>query len=280
MKKIIITLTLLLGVMSYGQDIAVVTEYTNSTGEMIFVHKNGGSTPPGRCQFGDLPRFALTGQYSVILLSGNRIGIDPDVRNGNTPDGVTYNIVSNADRDAFRNDILEDRQSPATAPNIYRTRNGGLSFDTPCGDSNITPDAYFRSQPDFTDFILEEFYQFRNLNDIYVVEGPHGFFIDFYGTGHTELRFSSITALYERLQELLELEAWERRLIALGFTEYTGPLTYDYEKTCSNGRIIRARRGDDPNQIVIFSTDLGIGYTVNNNDLSEITRIVNRECDR
>ena len=216
--------------MSYGQERAVTTEYTNSAGEMIFVHKNGAFTPPGRCQYGDLPRFALTGQYSVILLPGNRIGIDPDVRNGNAPDGVIYNIVSNADRDAFRNDVLEDRQSPATAPNIYRTRNGGLSLDTPCGDSNVSDDDYLRSQPDFTGFIGGEFYQFRGATDIYIVESPRDFYIDFYLTGYTERR-STITALYERLQELLELEAWERELITLGFTPSTHH-TYEWERDC------------------------------------------------
>ena len=231
MKNLIITLTLLLGAMSYGQDRAVTTEYTNSAGEMIFVHKDGAFTPPGRCQYGDLPQFVLTGQYSVIILPGNRIGIDPDVRNGNTPDGVTYNIVSNADNDAFRNDVLEDRQSPATAPNIYRTRNGGLSFDTPCGDSGISRGDYLESQPNWSSTGGSSYY-FGETQDTYITLQPNGVMVEIaFGNNIEFFPFTNVVDAYAKLQELLALEAWERELIALGF-HASMHHTYDWDRNC------------------------------------------------
>ena len=232
MKNLIITITLLLGAISYGQDIAVTTEYTNSAGEMIFVHKNGASTPPGRCQFGDLPRFALTGQYSVIILPGNRIGIDPDVRNGNTPDGVTYNIVSNADREAFRNDILEDRQSPATAPNIYRTRNGGLSFDTPCGNSGISRGDYLESQPNWSSTGGSSYY-FGGTQDTYITLQPNGVMVEIaFGNAIEFFPFTNVADAYAKLQELLALRSFERELIALGFVDEMHH-EYEWNQQCS-----------------------------------------------
>ena len=233
MKNLIITLTLLLGVMSYGQERAVTTEYTNSAGEMIFVHKDGAFTPPGRCQYGDLPQFVLTGQYSVIILPGNRIGIDPDVRNGNTPDGVTYNIVSNADRDAFRNDILEDRQSPATAPNIYRTRNGNLSINTPCGE--LTPRAYLEGQSNWIRTDGNRFF-FGPRGDVSIVPGTTST-IRF---GATEWTRNSVWEAYIRLQQAYALETWEQDLIARGFVD-SPDSAYQWEKRCPSGIVIRVQ---------------------------------------
>ena len=220
MKNLIITLTLLLGVMSYGQDRAVTTEYTNSAGEMIFVHKTVGATPPGRCQYGARPLFEITGQYSAQLLSGNRIGIDPEIRNGDEPDGVTYNIVSDADREAFRNDITEDRQA-ATAPNIYRTRNGNLSINTPCGE--LTPRAYLEGQSNWIRTDGNRFF-FGPRGDVSIVPGTPST-IRF---GVIEWTRNSAVEAYARLQQAYALETWEQDLIARGFTEYTTIALYQW----------------------------------------------------
>ena len=272
MKNLIITLTLLLGVMSYGQTVrAVTTEYTNSAGEMIFVHKNGAFTPPGRCQYGDLPRFALTGQYSAILLPDNRIGIDPDVRNGNTPDGVTYNIVSNADREAFRNDILEDRQSPATAPNIYRTRNGGLSFDTPCGNSGISRGDYLESQPNWSSTGGSSYY-FEGIQDTYITLQPNGAMVEIaFGDNIHFESFTDVEDAYNRLQEIFALDPLERELIARDFVD-SSDSQYDWENPCILTTIRIDVLGNGRYNVQTF------GIQNPNQSIEEARQLVERAC--
>ena len=218
MKNLIITITLLLGVMSYGQrERAVITEYTNSAGEKIFLHKNAASTPSGRCQHGANPRFNLTDQYDMqsVNLNGVEIlRIDPNLRNANNiDDRIDYRWVSEADRLAFREDITEGRDL-LSDPNRYRNRNGSFSINTPCGE--LTPRAYLEGQSNWIRTDGNRFF-FGPRGDVSIVPGTTST-IRF---GVIEWTRNSVWEAYARLQQAYALEVWEQDLIARGFTEYT-----------------------------------------------------------
>ena len=228
---------LFLGAISYGQAVrAVVTEYTNSAGEKIFLHKNAASTPSGRCDFGALPRFELTDQYGMI--SGSIHGveilrIDPNVRNANSvDDAIDYRWVSEADRIAFRNDITEDRDL-LTEPNRYRTRDGNLSIDTPCG--MISARAFLEGQPDWdaTRSTVGAHY-FGTVADTYITVQNNGFMVEIV-FGNAVPRFESFdnaVDAYNRIQYLLSLRPFERELIFLGFIDESHH-DYEWSQRCS-----------------------------------------------
>ena len=243
MKNLIIILTLLLGAMSYGQaERAVVTEYTNSAGEKIFLHKNAATSPSRRCQYGDIPRFEYTVQYDMYSLNyqGNDVLIiDPDVTDGDSSNRTIYHVVSNADVTAFRNDITEDRDRLAD-PNRYRTRNGGLSFDTPCGNSGISRGDYLESQPNWSSTGGSSYY-FGGTQDTYITLQPNGVMVEIaFGNAIEFFPFTNVVDAYAKLQELLALETWERELIAREFVD-SPDSAYQWEKRCPSGIVIRVQ---------------------------------------
>ena len=241
MKNLIITLTLLLGVMSYGQQRAVVTEYTSSSsGEKIFLHKNAATSPSRRCQFGDIPRFEYTVQYDMYShrLQGNDVLIiDPDITDGDTSNRVIYRVVSDADVTAFRNDITEDRD-PHTDPNRYRTRNGGLSFNTPCGE--ISAQAFLEGQLDHdASRSTTGAHYFGTIADTYITVQPGGFMVEVaFGNNIEFFPFTNVVDAYAKLQELFALTSFERELIADEFVP-SPDSAYDWEKRCTTGITIR-----------------------------------------
>ena len=280
MKNLIITLTLLLGVMSYGQtspERATITEFTNSAGEMIFLHKSATSTPPGRCQFGDLPRFELSNQWRITsyrFRGDDVLHIDPDVRNANhVNDGIFYQIVSNTDRDAFRNDITDDRDL-LTEPNRYRVRNGGLSFDTPCGNSGISRGDYLESQPNWSSTGGSSYY-FGGTQDTYITLQPNGVMVEIaFGNNIEFFPFTNVVDAYAKLQELLELRSFERELIALGFRASPHHM-YDWDRTCpTTGFDWRVEVVG--NQINLRDSVLGFNTVLSIEDA--MTRIRARSC--
>ena len=237
MKNLIIALMLFLGAISYGQTVrAVVTEYTNSSGEKIFLHKSAASTPSGRCEFGALPRFELTDQYDMISANLNGVDIlriDPNLRNRNSiDDEIDYRWVSEADRLAFRNDITEGRDRLAD-PDRYRTRDGRLSFDTPCG--TISARAFLEGQPDWdsTRSTVGAHY-FGTVADTYITVQNNGFMVEIV-FGNAVPRFESFdnaVDAYNRIQYLLSLRPFERELIFLGFIDEMH-LEYEWNQQCS-----------------------------------------------
>ena len=267
---------LFLGAISYGQaERAVVTEYTNSAGDKIFLHKNAASTPSGRCEFGALPRFDLTGQYDMI--SGNVNGveilrIDPNVRNAsNIDDQINYRWVSEADRTAFRNDITEGRDRLSDA-NRYRTRDGALSIDTPCG--TISTQAYFEAQPNYVRTDGNDYF-FGPRGDVRI-ESTSGSFLLRFGAGFEET-FTDAEAAITKLRELYAYTTFEQDLIARGFVE-SSHHTYEWEQICpgSGSNTWNWRVDIEGNRVNLWSvqtsTALDLSFT------TAIQRIDARRC--
>ena len=238
MKNLIITLTLLLGAMSYGQfERAYVAEYLNIFGHKVFSHRVSADRNTNICNVNVVRHYSVRVQ-NVPHLGGDLIIVDPATHIRN--DDIIYRPVSSADVTAFRNDITEGRD-PATGhanPNLlerYYRENGGLALHGPlgCRDGStysVTPDDYFRSQPDFTGFFGDQFYQFGGVAGVFIRIRHGEFVVDFPTTGYEEV-FNTPNGAYARIQELIVLQSWERELVRLGFTPSTHH-TYEWERDC------------------------------------------------
>ena len=285
MKNLILTLTLLLGVMSYGQgnvQQAYITEFTSSSsGEKIFLHRQNASSPSRHCQGGAIPRFEFTTQYYVRSLNiqgDDVLRIDPNITDGDPTNFITYHWVSNNDKDDFRNDITSGRDN-TNSSRIHYTRNGGVSLYTPCG--TITPREYLESRYNFNRRAGSSTYFFGDATNTYISVISDSSFRVAIGTLPSIVfeSYDNVADAYNRLLEVLEFEVWEILLLSeLGFEVYDGPLTYEYEKRCSNGRILRARTGHTPNRLVIFNQSTSGSYLLNGDDPTRIRNTVNLEC--
>ena len=272
MKNLIITLTLLLGVMSYGQgspEGAYVIEYDNE----VFTHRRTGNTDVNACLNG------VERHYYLVSFYSNPLGDDILVYRPAVSDRdnrTVYHWVSDADRDAFRVDLADGRDETTGNTGYlerYYNRDGSLSLTGPagCPGYSITPDAYFRSQPDFTE-LFGEYYLFRDATDIAIVINSNGnFFIDFVGTDRTDT-YSTPEAAYERIQYLLDLTRFERELIADGFRPSPDSV-YDWEKRCETGVTIRIDVvGDGTYQVQSH------GVRTQNQSIEDVRRTLEEFC--
>ena len=281
MKNLIITLTLLLGVMSYGQNIqqAYITEFTSSSGEKIFLHRQNATSPSRRCQHGAIPNFEFTTQYYVRSLNiqgDDVLRIDPNITDGDPSNFITYHWVSNDDKDDFRNDITSGRDN-TNSTRIHYTRNGAVSLYTPCG--TITPREYLESRYNFNRRAGSSTYFFGDATDVYISVISNSSFRVAIGTLPNIVfeSYDSVAGAYTRLHRLLTLHPWERALLGRGFREYSGPLTYLYERSCSSGGPIRINRwGSD--RLTVFHDGTNVIESFSD-ALDTIDFIIGRHCN-
>ena len=132
MKNLIITLTLLLGVMSYGQNAgsleqAYIIEYDNE----VFTHRRTANTHVNACIHGVVRNYFLASFYSSPL--GDHILLYRPVVS-DSDDRTVYHWVSDADRDAFRADLVDGRDETRGNTGYlrrYYNRDGSISSTGP-----------------------------------------------------------------------------------------------------------------------------------------------------
>ena len=237
MKNLIITLTLLLGVMSYGQgspEGAYVIEYDNE----VFTHRRTGNNHINACTDGVERHYYLVSFYSNPLRDDILV-YRPAV--SDSDNRTVYHWVSDADRDAFRADLIDGRDENTGNTGYlrrYYNRDGGLSLTGPtaqgCGDSSISAQEFLEGQPghDASRSTTGAHY-FGTIADTYITVQPGGFMVEIaFGNAIEFFPFTNIADAYAKLQELLALRSFERELIALGFVDEMHH-EYEWNQQCS-----------------------------------------------
>ena len=228
MKNLIITLTLLLGAMSYGQvEVGEIIETT-------FVYDYGDryttrSTPQLDCRGQD-------GQYRLNIRERDNGDLRVQVKGF---EGVNafenfYEVVGSTrqeliDRVNLNKDTFESAELGST------TRSANADYwdydhnlvDPPCSDrgfrANQNPGRYLQYKEGYTGRSGSRF-NYGPRGDAYINVGSN-FTIRF---GTAEWTETYAHRAYNRLRQAYAHEIWEQDLIARGFTEYTTIALYQW----------------------------------------------------
>ena len=266
MKNLIITLTLLLGVMSYGQSRLARTfvhQYDRG-GEKIYTLKLSaqqdctGHEDRYRIELYD----RLQGNTNVLVIGDALYQITAENRS-EFISGIERN------RDDYRN--IADEQAPRPTPTDYWDSDFNV-VDPFCNQHSTS--KYLRSKSNYdSGRSTSSRFHYGPRGDAYI-DTSSGFTVRF---GATEWTETQRHRAYDRLRQVYALQDWEQNLIAREFEPYTGPLTYLYERSCSSGGPIRINRYLG-NRVVVFHDGVNRieDYTT---AIETVDFIISRNCN-
>ena len=240
MKKIIIILTLLLGVMSYGQG--------NLADTFVYDYGDRFTTrQTAQLDCGNQDR-----QYRLFLLEDNNNNLHIRVNGASGPTETFNNYYKVVDGPGYSRQELIDRinlnkdnfnsfelsQMPRSFNADYWDYDHNL-VDPPCSDrrfrANQTPSRYLQYKEGYTGRNGSRF-NYGPRGDVYIDVGSN-FTVRF---GATEWTETYAHRAYDRLRQAYAHETWEQDLIARGFVD-SPDSAYQWEKRCPSGIVIRVQ---------------------------------------
>ena len=240
MKNLIITLTLLLGAMSYGQG--------NLADTFVYDYGDRFTTrQTAQLDCGDQDR-----QYRLFLLEDNNNNLHIRVNGASGPTETFNNYYKVVDGPGYSRQELIDRinlnkdnfnsfelsQMPRSFNADYWDYDHNL-VDPPCSDrrfrANQTPSRYLQYKEGYTGRNGSRF-NYGPRGDVYIDVGSN-FTVRFGATTWTE---TYAHRAYNRLRQAYAHETWEQDLIARGFVD-SPDSAYQWEKRCPSGIVIRVQ---------------------------------------